>query len=465
MADTTTTNKGFVKPEINASIDTWGNKLNADLDQLDGYFELGGGLKLAQGGTGATTAAGARTNLGLGDSATRNVGTGAGTVAAGDLTVPLLRAHTTGDPNIAPYGSSGGDANIDGAVRGWNWWTRRAVRGGTEYGSQLAISDTEGRLLFRALAGGIWGAFRRVLTDADIGPAMTGSLGLGVIPSEKLDVAGSIVVRGNILGPSTGHAYTISANPAASVTTGGFVQVYGSTHAAPSQVVIGTNGAGRITVKPNGSTEIVGLTAVKHGTDADSSSAHFIAGNSGRSLNTFGRLTGGAYNPAVQPGDTGLITTGPTIDSTSLFIGTHASTVNGVRITASATILQGNAKLRLADGSEPDVGFRGAPINYQPNDYTFALTDAGKTVVHNTGAPANTYIIPTMAAVALPLGSTIVVRNRQDSGVVTIAPAVGVTLRQAGNTNTGNRSVAANGLVTLLKEVADEWVVSGAGLS
>lgn len=70
-----------------------------------------------------------------------------------------------------------------------------------------------------------------------------------------------------------------------------------------------------------------------------------------------------------------------------------------------------------------------------------------------------------MAAVALPLGSTIVVRNRQDSGVVTIAPAVGVTLRQAGNTNTGNRSVAANGLVTLLKEVADEWVVSGAGLS
>lgn len=39
---------------------------------------------VANGGTGATTAAGARTNLGLGDSATKNVGTASGTVAAGD---------------------------------------------------------------------------------------------------------------------------------------------------------------------------------------------------------------------------------------------------------------------------------------------------------------------------------------------------------------------------------------------
>jgi hypothetical protein len=38
------------------------------------------------GGTGATTASGARTNLGLGNSATRDVGTGSGDVAAGDHT-------------------------------------------------------------------------------------------------------------------------------------------------------------------------------------------------------------------------------------------------------------------------------------------------------------------------------------------------------------------------------------------
>ena len=44
----------------------------------------GGAVPVNQGGTGATTASGARTSLGLGDSATRGVGTAAGTVAAGD---------------------------------------------------------------------------------------------------------------------------------------------------------------------------------------------------------------------------------------------------------------------------------------------------------------------------------------------------------------------------------------------
>lgn len=43
-----------------------------------------GALPIDRGGTGATTAEGSRTNLGLGNSATRNVGTAAGTVAAGD---------------------------------------------------------------------------------------------------------------------------------------------------------------------------------------------------------------------------------------------------------------------------------------------------------------------------------------------------------------------------------------------
>lgn len=65
MADTTTTNLSLTKPEVGASTDSWGTKINNDLDTIDGLFDAGPYLKVTKGGTGAGTASGARTNLGL----------------------------------------------------------------------------------------------------------------------------------------------------------------------------------------------------------------------------------------------------------------------------------------------------------------------------------------------------------------------------------------------------------------
>lgn len=215
-------------------------------------------------------------------------------------------------------------------------------------------------------------------------------------------------------------------------------------------VVVKTNATERMRVVNNGN---VGIGTSSPGSKLDVTGGSITLGTNNNGY--YWRDTGGSQPFIICQNDNNIVfySTDATGGARAVFSVVARNSTSPFSINLPLQFTNTIADTSSTDPSAP--GFRGMPQNAQTGAYTLALTDSGKHISNTTGG----FVIPANGSVAFPVGSTIVLFNNSAS-----TQSVSITtdtLRQAGTTNTGTRTLAAYGLATCVKVASTTWVISG----